>query len=130
MAEYYSIAYMYDSFHLHSSVDGHLCCFRVPAVMNSAAVRFGVHVCFLIMIFSGYMPSSGITNSYGHSWQPALLFGPGEPRGRRSQAIYSPWGCKELDLTERLTVEYGRRMPGLTDLHSVVHSSCISVHSR
>ena len=129
MAEYYSIAYMYDNFHLHSSVDGHLSCFHVPAIINSVAVRFGVHVCFLIMIFSGYMASSGITNSYGHIWQPALVFVPGEPRGRRSQAIYSPWGRKELDLTERLTVEYGHRMPGLTDLHTAVHS-CISVHAR
>ena len=28
--------------------------------MNSAAVNFGVHVSFSIMISSGYMPSSGV----------------------------------------------------------------------
>ena len=27
---------------------------------------------------------------------------PGEPQGQRSLAAYSPWHCKELDMTERL----------------------------
>ena len=48
------------------------------------------------------MPSSGITGSHGHIWQPTLVFVPGEPHGRRSEAIYSPWGRKELDMTEQL----------------------------
>ena len=39
-------------------------CFHVMAVVNSAAVDLGVHVSFCIMIFSGCMPSSGITGSY------------------------------------------------------------------
>ena len=30
-------------------------------------------------------------------------FLPGEFHGQRSLAGYSPWGCKELDTTERLT---------------------------
>ena len=29
---------------------------------------------------------------------------PGESHGQGSQTIYSPWGHKELDTTERLTV--------------------------
>ena len=28
---------------------------------------------------------------------------PGEFHGQRSLAGYSPWGCKELDMTEQLT---------------------------
>ena len=35
-------------------------------------------------------------------WQPAPVFLPGESRGQRSLAGYSPWGCKELDMTEVL----------------------------
>ena len=31
----------------------------------------------------------------------------GEFRGQRSLAGYSPWGCKELDTTERLTFSLG-----------------------
>ena len=29
---------------------------------------------------------------------------PGEIHGQRSLVGYSPWGCKELDVTERLTL--------------------------
>ena len=35
-------------------------------------------------------------------WQPIPVFLPGEPHGWRSLVGYSPWGCKELDTTERL----------------------------
>ena len=32
--------------------------------------------------------------------QPAPAFLPGKSHGQRSLAGYSPWGCKELDMTE------------------------------
>ena len=32
-------------------------------------------------------------------WQPTPVFLPGESLGQRSLAGYSPWGCKESDLT-------------------------------
>ena len=59
------IAYAYHSFLIHSSVDGHLGCFQVLAIVNSAAMHIGVHVSFSILVSSGYMPSSGIAESYG-----------------------------------------------------------------
>ena len=31
------------------------------------------------------------------------VFLPGESQGQRSLVGYSPWGCKESDMTERLT---------------------------
>ena len=37
-------------------------------------------------------------------WQPNPVFLPGESHGQRSLASYSPWGCKESDTTERLTL--------------------------
>ena len=46
-------------FFIHSSVDEHLGCFHVLVIVNSAAVNIVVHVSFGIMVFSGYMPSSG-----------------------------------------------------------------------
>ena len=46
MAEEYSIVYMYHIFFIRSSVDGHLGCFHVLAMVNSAAVIIGVHVSF------------------------------------------------------------------------------------
>ena len=33
-------------------------------------------------------------------WQPTPIFLPGEVHGQRSLAGYSPWGRKELDMTE------------------------------
>ena len=50
---------MYHDF-IHSSVDGHLGCFHVLAIVNNASVNIGVHVSFSILVYSGYMPSSGI----------------------------------------------------------------------
>ena len=67
MTESYSIVYMYHNFFFHSPVDGHLSCFHVLAIVNSAAMNIGVHVSFQAMFFSGYMPRSGIAGSYGSS---------------------------------------------------------------
>ena len=55
---------VYYNFFIHSSVDGHLCCFHVLAIVNSAAVNNGIHLSFLILISSGYMPTSGIAESH------------------------------------------------------------------
>ena len=56
---------MYYNFFINSSVDGHLGCFHVLAIVNSAAMNTGVHISFQIMVFSGYMPGIGIAGSYG-----------------------------------------------------------------
>ena len=57
--------YMYHSFLIHSSVDGHLDCFNVLAVVNSPAMNNGIHVSFSIPVFLVCMPSRGIAGSYG-----------------------------------------------------------------
>ena len=58
---------MYHSFLIHSSADGHLGCFHVLAIINSAAMNIGVHVSLSILVSSVYMPRSGIAGSYGSS---------------------------------------------------------------
>ena len=59
--------YIYHILFIHSSVDGYLGCFRVLAIVNSAAINIGVHVSFQIILLSRYMPISGIAGSYGNS---------------------------------------------------------------
>ena len=56
---------MYHYFFIHSSADGHLGCFYVLAIINSAAVNIGIYVSFSILVSSWYMPRSGIAGSYG-----------------------------------------------------------------
>ena len=34
------------------------------------------------------------------AWQSTPIFLPGESHGQKSLAGYSPWGCKELEMTE------------------------------
>ena len=46
--------------------------------------------------------SLGQKISWRRKWQPTPVFLPGESHGRRSLVGYSPWGRKELDMTEWL----------------------------
>ena len=56
---------MYNSFFIHSSVNGHLGCFHVLAIVNSAAMNNEIHMSLSNLVSSGYMPRSGIAGSYG-----------------------------------------------------------------
>ena len=56
---------MYHTFFIHSSLDGHLGCFHVVAIVNSVAMNNGIHVSLSVLVSSGYIPRSGIAGSYG-----------------------------------------------------------------
>ena len=38
----------------------------------------------------------------GGKWQPTPVFLPGKSHGQRSLAGYTPWGHKDLDITEAI----------------------------
>ena len=51
---------MYHIFLIHSSASGHLGCFRVLVVVNSATMNIGIHVSFWIVVLFGYIPKCEI----------------------------------------------------------------------
>ena len=59
------MVYMYHSFLIHLSADGHLGCFL--AIINSATMNIGVHVSLSDLVSLVCMPRSGIARSYGSS---------------------------------------------------------------
>ena len=64
-------------------------------------------VCNLFLKVPPNTPKTWFNSWIGKSpwrreWLPTPVFLPGEFHEQRSLADYSPWGCKELDMTERL----------------------------
>ena len=61
------MVYMYHSFLIHLSADGHLGCFHVLAIINSVEMNIGVHVSLSVLLSLVCMPRSGIAGSYDSS---------------------------------------------------------------
>ena len=58
------MVYMYHTFLIQSSAVGHLGCFYVLTIGNSAAMNIGVHVSLSVLVSLVCMPRSGITGPY------------------------------------------------------------------
>ena len=53
-------------------------------------------------IFKSYIDPWAGKIPWRRKWQPTLVPLPGKSHGQRSLAGYSPWGHRELDVTEEL----------------------------
>ena len=60
-------------------------------------------------------------------WQPTPIFLPGEFCGQRSLVGYSPWGCKQSDTTEWLTLATILRVILIVYEYNSSKKSCHSV---
>ena len=58
---------MYHSFFFQPFVNGYLGCFHVLAIVNAAGVNIGSMLSLQILVFSWYVPRSGIAGAYGSS---------------------------------------------------------------
>ena len=105
---------MYHSFLIHSSADGHLGCFHVLAMINSAAMNIGVHMSLSDLASFVCMPRSGIAGSYGSSISSfAFSFHHMSFAKLDFCCAWSPpsWGRAEVVLG-RLNLSHGTRYVG------------------
>ena len=86
----------------------YICLFDIP-------VKSGLHVRSHLLLFA----SSFTLLPWRRKWQPTPVFLPGELHGQGSLAGYSPWVCKESDLTEQLTLSLSRYLGGVKCDHCV-----------
>ena len=63
---------------------------------------------YMLAMLETWVQSLGWKIPCRRAWQPTPVLLPEESHGQRSLAGYSPWGCKESDMTDRLSMHRSR----------------------
>ena len=58
---------------------------------------------------------------WSRKWQPTLVFLSGKWHGQRSLEGYSPWGCKESDMTEHMSTHTHSVRKGIVPPNNSLH---------
>ena len=69
----------------------------------------------------------GVGKSPKREWLPTPLFLPGEFHGHRSLINYSPWSCKELEMTEQISLLQLLKNNDYISLFCTIYSCCLSI---
>ena len=72
------------------------------------------------------VPSLGQEDPWRRKWQPTQVFLPGKSHGQRRLAGYSPWGHKELDMTEQMSTKYLTELGNTSIKHDPSNCVCSS----
>ena len=72
--------------------------------------------------------SRGWEDPLGRVWQSTPVFLPGESHGQRSLEGYSPWGFKESEMTEQLTLTMHSTVPGARKMEETQYLSSKGLH--
>ena len=108
--------------------------FFIEILKLSLVVSLWNFFVFSLSVFSRFSLTTHYTfeialgKLWRREWQPTPVFLPGKSHEQRTLVGYSPWGCKELDITEQLTHIRKFHLPPLLFLKISIQQNSPEIH--